>query len=308
MNRTIPSCFTWTTPIHAAEIDCGLDFIPDEFCPFTYLPAAQSLPREIHRRQNQLHGLCGLELIQLFEWSGRRALAPLARRFRGTALGGHIAEFIAEEARHSAQFAALCRAAAPSLYAGGAHCFVRVPAPLRVMAAALLAQPRLAPMWPWMMLVQEEKALHISRAYLRAGERLEPHFVAVHRLHAADEAHHIGWDEELIDALWGGVPAWWRRGNARALTWLLDEFFLAPKRAGRRLLAQLAREFPRHAAELHALGPALASLGQNPGWQRSAYSPEMLPRTLLRMQRWPEFAAWRDTLLAGPAPLRAAAT
>jgi hypothetical protein len=75
------------------------------------------------------------------------------------------------------------------------------------------------------MLVQEEKALHVSRTYLRDAELLEPHFVAVYRLHAADEAHHVNWDEELIAELWPRVPHWWRQCNARLLDWLLLEFF-----------------------------------------------------------------------------------
>jgi hypothetical protein len=298
MNRTALSCFTWTTEFDPRAIDFSRPFIPEEFCPFSYLPGASSLPPAVVLRQNQLHALCGLELIQLFEWSGRCALAPLARRFAGSELGDHLTEFIADEARHSAQFAALCRAAAPSLYARNSQVFVRVPAIARALASSLLARPGLLPLWPWMMLVQEEKALHISRAYLDAAHELEPHFVAVHRLHAADEAHHINWDEELIAALWAGVLPRWRRYNARALRWLLDEFFLAPKRAGARLLAQLAREFPNHAAHLRSLAPALSQLKHNPGWQRAAYSREMLPRTLEQMARWPEFSPWCEALAA----------
>jgi hypothetical protein len=298
MDRAALSSFTWATPIDPATIDFRRPFIPWEFCPFTHLPGAATLPPEILLRQNQLHALCGLELIQLFEWSGRQALAPLARKFAGTPLGGHIVEFIEEERRHSAQFATLCRAAAPALYARGEHWFVRVPGVARSLAGFLLARPRLVPLWPWMMLVQEEKALHISRAYLRAADAIEPHFVAVHRLHAADEAHHIGWDEDLIDALWADTPRWWRRCNASALAWLLSEFFLAPKRAGVRLVEQLRREFPDHSGALHSLLPGLAALGRNPDWQRSAYSREMLPRTLERMAHWPEFSSCRRGLVA----------
>lgn len=276
--------------------------MPAEFCPFAYLPAAAALPPEVWRRQNQLHALCGLELIQFFEWCGRLALAPLARDLAGTRLGDHVRDFIAEEAMHSAQFAALCRAAAPELYPADRPYFVRVAPAVRAVIR-LLARPRQFPFWPWLMLVQEEKALHVSRTYLRDAELIEPHFVAVYRLHAADEAHHVNWDEELIAELWPRVPRWWRQCNARLLDWLLLEFFLAPKRAGARLLDQLAREFPAHAPALAALQPALAGLARNPGWRRAAYPGEVLTRTLAQMEPWPEFSRWRHFLLGQSRPL-----
>jgi hypothetical protein len=289
--------FSWSTPFDPAQIDFTRPFIPDEFCPFTYLPGAAALPPSIILRQNQLHALCGLELIQFFEWCGRLALRPLRRELAGTGLGAHLEVFIADETVHSAQFAALCRAAAPELYKTGPHYFIRVSALTRALTRLLCARPSWVPLWPWLMLVQEEKSLHISRAYIRDANVLEPHFVAVYRLHAADEAHHVGWDEELIAEMWPRVPKWWRRCNARFLTWLLLEFFLAPKRAGARLIDHLVAQFPEYAAPLRALRPELAALCHDRRWQNAAYPGAMLPRTLAQMEPWPEFSPWRNFLL-----------
>jgi hypothetical protein len=296
------SPFTWTTPFDAEQIDFSRPFIPEEFCPFTYLDGAAALPAAVLLRQNQLHALCGLELIQFFEWCGRLALKPLANEFSGTPLGRHLEDFIADETMHSRQFAALARAVAPQLYATGPHHFIRVSPWVRAVTRVLCAQPRWLPFWPWLMLVQEEKSLYISRAYLRDGAEIESNFVAVYRLHATDEAHHVGWDEELIAEMWPRVPAWWRRVNARFLTALLMEFFLAPKRAGARLIDRLATEFPEHAAALNALRPGLARLGRDPRWQKAAYPGAMLPRTIAQMERWPEFSRWRKFLVEQSSP------
>lgn len=277
-------------------IDHLRPFIPAFFCPFTYLPEAAALPPAVHLRQNQLHALCVLEMIQFFEARAREVLGPLARHFRGTTLGSTLTRFMREEESHSASFAALNRAAAPDLYAGRDHCFVRVPPWTRPVNHLLTRHPRWFPFWPWLMIVMEEKALYFGRWHLRSDEDLEPHFVAIQREHIAEEAHHVAWDEELIEALWPTTSLAWRRANARLLAWLVREFFLAPKRGGARLLAQLAREFPAHAGELRALAPAFARLGRNPAWRRTAYSRAMLPRSLRLMEPWPELAPLRTAL------------
>jgi hypothetical protein len=291
MSVASPSRVDDASPASRA-IDLGRPFIPDAFCPFGYLPreAIAALPPEIILRQNQLQALYVLEMIQLFETLGRRALAPLARETAGTPLGATLVEFIADETRHSAEFAALNRAAAPEIFGSGDSFFVRVPRWTTPLVRLLCSGPRRFPFWPWLMLMQEERALFLSRAYLREADQLEPHFVAVHRKHAADEAHHVGWDEELIDAVWPRASRRKRAFNARLLTWLIAEFLHAPRRGGARLLAQLAREFPAHAARLLALQAPLARLGSNDAWSRTTRSPEMMPRSLNLLKRWPELA------------------
>ncbi len=275
-----------------AEIDHRLPFAPDELCPFTYLPAAARLPAAVSLRQNQLYALCMQEMIQFFESLGHRLLPALGREFGATPLGAGLREFLAEEERHSALFAAMNRAAAPDLYARSNSYFVQLPPWLRALTGACCARPRLFPLWLWLMILQEERSLHISRAYLAGADRLEPHFVALQRMHAVDEARHVRWDEQLIAELWPRTPRWWRGWNARVFGWMIGEYFHAPKRAGARLIDRLAAEFPAHASRLRALHPALAALGRDPAWQNLMHSRSIMPRTFALMDQWPEFRSF----------------
>lgn len=272
----------------AGGVDLRRRFIPDAFCPFTYLPEAAKLPDEVVLRQNQLHACAVLEMIQLFEGLGRRALAPLAKAIAGTKLADHVVEFVADEERHSALFAQLNRLAAPEIYRDRDDFFCRV-SPIGRKLSSLTSNAAVFRFWPWLMHMQEEKSLFISRAYVQQSADLEENFVWIHREHAADEAHHVGWDRELIDRVWSETPRWLRVANAKIMEWMVKEFFHAPKRAGIHLLDRLAQEFPDQGPALQGLRPAMARLGRNPGWHKSAYSTEMLPRTLDLMDQFPEF-------------------
>lgn len=271
------------------KIDRSRPFAPEVLCPFTYLPEAADLPVEVTLRQQQLYGLCILEMIQFFESLAHRLLPSLMRELAGTKLGAGLTEFLAEEERHSALFAALNRTAAPELYAERRDFFVRLPGWINGLIAACCARPRLFPLWLWMIILQEERSLHISRAYLANAERLEPQFVAIQRMHAADEARHVRWDEQLIEEFWPRTPRWWRNLNARAFSWMIGEYFHAPKRAGARLIERLAVEFPDQSGPLRALHPALAALDQDPAWQALMHSRAIMPRTFALMDQWPEF-------------------
>src|SRR5206468_891089 len=80
--------------------------------------------------------------------------------------------------------------------------FVRIPAFWTGVMRWAVSHPVSLPLFLWLMLLQEERSLYYSRAYLRSATPLEPAFVETHRRHMADEAHHVRWDEELLDALW----------------------------------------------------------------------------------------------------------
>jgi hypothetical protein len=75
-------------------------------------------------------------------------------------------------------------------------------------------RPRAFPMFFWLMMLQEERSLFLSKEFVRQGDLLEPHFVATHRAHLADEVDHVRWDEELLDLLWSGANRYLRRVNA----------------------------------------------------------------------------------------------
>jgi hypothetical protein len=135
--------------------------------------------------------------------------------------------------------------------------------------------------------MQEERSLYYSQGCLEA-ERLEPQFVAAHRAHLADEVGHVCWDEQLLDWLWPRTPPILRMANARLLHWVVGEFFLMPKRSGRRVVDRLALEFT--GLDATALRQAMAGLKDNTAFARTLYSREITPRTLARFDRHPEFA------------------
>jgi hypothetical protein len=70
--------------------------------------------------------------------------------------------------------------------------------------------------------------------------------------------------------------------------WSMREFFFLPKRSARRVVDQLAREYPM--LDGQELRENLNALGANEAYRRTLYSREIAPRTFARFDRHPEFA------------------
>jgi len=234
-------------------------------------------------RYNQLQGLYFNEQITFFESAvARNVLATLARDPSLGRLAEALRQFGEEEQRHTEMFRELNRRVAPHWYAHRHFHFIRVPRASARLLEAATKHPRLFPMFVWLMLLQEERSLYYSREILRHHDGLDPDFIAVHRAHLADEVDHVRWDEELLDELWAHARRWRRRVNAGAFQWMVREFFHAPKRAQVRVVEEFARERPELLRQLRALG-------QDKRYRASLYSRKMVPRTLARMDAWPEF-------------------
>lgn len=277
------------------RIDAARLFLAEEFTPLFHTPAYRSLPDAARLRYNQLHALYFNEQIAFFEQEMLSpALLALLRGPLPPRLAKGLRTFFDEEQRHTARFRELNLRCAPELYAGCSYFFIRIARPWRAVLGAVANKPRLFSLLVWLALLQEERSLHYSKGCLVHAAELEPHFVATHRAHLADEVGHVGWDEELLDWLWPQVSHALRVVNARLLNWMLGEFFHLPKRAGRRVVTQLAREFPQlDTAVLHS---AMAGLQNNPAYLRTLYSREITPRTFARFDAQPEFALLARTL------------
>jgi hypothetical protein len=209
-----------------------------------------------------------------------------------TALG----EFMDEERRHTRMFRALNEACAPEWYAAGPFHFIRVPAVQSRVLDWVARRPRVFPMVLWLMLLQEERSLFYSRAILHRKEEIEPHFVGVHRTHLADEAGHVGWDEDLLDQIWDRCHPVLRRINAEVFRWMVGEFFNTPKRGGLRVVSQLTVEFPEMAPRLPQLREQVRQLAHSRAYHQSLYSREIVPRTFARFDRYAEFSLLGRTL------------
>lgn len=275
-----------------SAVDLARPFLPEKLTPLFHTNAYAALTTRQRLRYNQLQGLYFNEQIAFFESAiARNVLDALATGRSLSRLSTALQQFAEEERRHTEMFRRLNRRAAPQLYAGRDFHFVRVPRAWAVLLGWTTRHPRVFPLFAWLMLLQEERSLYYSREMIRHGDVLDPQFVAVHRAHLADEVDHVRWDEDLLIELW--QPAgWWRRhGNACLFHWMVGEFFNAPKRAQVRVVEELVCEHPEMNEQLPELRRQLVALGRDAKYQNSLYSHKIVPRTLARLDAWPEFHA-----------------
>jgi len=289
-----------TLPVqtHApAAVDFERFFLPEAFTPLYHTSSYADLTRRQQRRYNQLYALYFNEQITFFETSlAESVLLPLARSGLPAPLARAMATFVEEESRHTNMFRALNRRCAPDLYAEDHFHFIRLSPVHRHVLDWVARHTRRFPLVLWLMLLQEERSMFYARTILREREALEPHFVDVHRVHLADEADHVRWDEELIDHIWDACPPVQRRINAELFRWLVGEFFNTPKRGGIRVLARLAAEFEDLGPRLPELRRQVLGLARSPAYHRSLYSRDIVPRTFARFDRHTEFSRLGRTL------------
>lgn len=287
-------------PLDGTRIDFTRRFILEEFTPLFHTSGYRELPAAAQLRYNQLHALYFNEQVAFFEQEMLSpALVALMRSALPASLVTGLRTFFDEEQRHTAIFRALNRRCAPEFYEHSAHYFVRVARPWRALLAQMSSRPHLFPLLIWLALLQEERSLYYSKSCSEDATELEPHFVATHRAHLADEVGHIRWDQELLDWLWPQVGRTIRLVNARLLGWMLGEFFHLPKRSGLRVVEQVAREFPQ--LDSAALRREMRELEANNAYPHTLYSREITPRSFARFDAHPEFA-WLARILPSYSP------
>lgn len=279
----------------SARIDHTKCFIAEEFTPLFHTSKYRLLPPAALLRYNQLHALYFNEQVAFFEQVMLSpALLELQRESLPANLAKGLRDFFDEEQRHTAMFRALNSRCAPELYGDEVYQFIRVAGPWRALLGEISRRPRLFPLLVWLALLQEERSLYYSKGCLEKADELEPHFVATHRAHLADEVGHIGWDEELLDWLWPRVGYALRWMNVRLLNWMIGEFFLLPKRSGLRVVERLVSEVPKLDSE--ALHCGMRELETNSAYLHTLYSRDVTPRAFARFDAQPEFALLARTL------------
>lgn len=283
-------------------VDHSRYFMPERFSPLYFTPWLARLSADQRRRYNQLHTLYFNEQLMFFEDSlAESVLGAALKTPLPAALADSLRDFIAEERDHSAMFRRLNRLS-EDFYADRDYHFISVPRAAQKVLAWASARPNLFPMFLWIMLLQEERAIHYSREIIRPENDFEPHFAAVHRLHLADEVGHVRHDRQLINLLWKTCPALLRSANVVLLRYCVGEFFSTPKRACLRVLGRLAFEFPELVPDLPELKRAVRALERDPVYHESLYSRAVVPESFALFDECPELATMSRVMLGYHAP------
>ncbi len=284
-------------------VDRSKRFLPESLTPLAHTPVYAVLSPAVRLRYNQLFASAYHEQFIFLESMLAGPILPaLMQRFADEpALVARLERFQAEERLHSWWFHRLNQASAPALYGENRHFFVSSPPLAQRLFDFCARHPATFPFVLWLAMIIEERTLPASREIIREASTLEPYYVALHRLHAADEAGHVSCDAEVIRRLWPALSPAGRMLNRGLFVTLLREFFQAPKRAGWNVVRQLALEhpeitplLPRIRREIHALAGRADYLG-------TLYSRAREPRTFALADRFRELRRLEQDLLPAPA-------
>lgn len=272
-------------------MDYSKYFLPEHFSPLYYTASYAALTDQQRLRYNQLHGCYSNEQIMFLERAvAEPVLGALLRSSLGHSMRGELVTFVDEERRHTEMLRDLNRVSLPQFYERSDFYFISLPLGVGAFLRRAASHPRLFPLFVWLMFLEEERAVFLGREILRHKADLEPRFVATHRAHLADEVEHVEWDRAILAWLWPRTAACLRSINARLLSWMIGEFFSAPKRANLRVVEELVREFPELRPCFPEVRGQLLSLRQHEGWNLFLHGRAAIPKTLAGLEPCPEFA------------------
>ncbi|MGH7845673.1 MAG: diiron oxygenase [Candidatus Binatia bacterium] len=275
-----------------SPVDGTRYFVPETFTPLFYTPLYAELTPEQRRRYNQLHGCYCNEQIMFFEkLVAERVLSGLLRTRLDPPLRARLYVFLEEERRHTRMFHELNRLCLPHWYEQKEFHFVITPSGLDAVLAWASRHPWFFPLFVWLMMLQEERAVFFGHETLRRKEELEPHFVAVQRAHLADEIEHVQWDQDILALIWSKATPRARHLSALLFRHVIGEFMMTPKRASLRVISALVGECPGLAPRLPRMRRALLNLKNDREWNLSLYSRKIVPKTFALFDRSPEFCS-----------------
>jgi hypothetical protein len=280
------------------RIDRSRRFIPEHITPLAHTAIYAELTDPVRLRYNQLMASCYHEhFIHLERMLTECILPALIERYRNHPLGSRLITFRDEERKHTAWFHALHRATEPELYRDNYYHFLHVPRLGQRLLSACARRPVRFPFCLWIAMIIEERTIPAAREMLQTAQELEPHYVTLHRLHAADEAGHVSCDAEVLRDLWPALSTPNRWFNRFMFVTLLREFFGLPKRAGWRVILRLAEEHPELKPLLPRLHRELLALENDRTYRGTLYSRKREPRTFTLADNFPELRGLEDSLL-----------
>ncbi len=277
------------------DIDFSLPFFPARLTALHHAPSWRLLDDSQRIRYTQLYALYLNEQTAFFEELLASTVLP-ALYSRPDIIGKELADglrtFEAEEKRHSRWFREMNHRIDPEKFSlePGRYVFIPLQERTAALGAWFAGKPFAFPCWIWLILLQEERSIHIARECIHEQGALEPNFRQLHRKHMADEIGHVRCDTELIARIWTPMPMWKRRVQVRLFGWLMREFFTVPKRAGKAVLDALIGESPELSPLAAQLRRELADLAHSESYHASLYSREITPKAFALFDSLPEFA------------------
>lgn len=273
------------------RIDLSLPFIPERLTHLYHTKIYSSLNEQDRLRYNQLHGLYFHEQTIFFETFMMNYVRAVARcREVSRDLGDALRRLCNDEEMHTRMFRRINLAAAPNYYHSGDFYLIRIPSIFSALLRITAKFPRYFPLYIWIMHIQEERSLYYAGEIARETKRLEPHFVKAQAIHVKDEMNHVDVDAELLELLWERNSMLVRQVNAKLFSFMMKEFFGAPKRSGLRVLDVLCYERPHLLPLLPELKSQLLGLSQSREYHLELYSRSIVPRTMKLFDRYSEFS------------------
>jgi hypothetical protein len=292
-----------TRALPAAQPDLSRPFVPEHQTQLFFTPWYATLTRQQRIRYNQLFALRVNEYIMMLE---RDFVDPVLKALRaqaGPALASAADRMVEEEASHFQAFAALNRRCSPADYRDSDWCFMRLRARERLALALMQAGAARLPFALWIIIAMEEASIGLATDMARergdgALGPLDPHFVAVHREHAKDEARHIHVDVHLVRAFLAPLSPAWRALNARLFVAFLRSMTApTPDGTGARVVRRLVAEFPELAPRQEAMIAGLVALRRDARFQKSIFNRRLMPLSFALYDEEPALARLGEVLI-----------
>ncbi|MDH3583767.1 MAG: diiron oxygenase, partial [Phycisphaerae bacterium] len=223
-------------PEPTRPVDSSRDFICPTVTPLYYCPIYQQLTDLQRRTYNQITAMSFNELIALFEQIGSAVLASMLRRgIVDPDLTACLHRFIEDEHDHIERWRTLNVLSDPAYTNGSYRINVKL-ARLRHRLVRLARRPERWTAVFWLMLLQEERSLDLSRRCARSGASLDPCYAQMYAHHMRDEVRHVQLDWHLIDRYYAKQSTAMQRANAELLRVLVSRFFLPPLHSAKRVV------------------------------------------------------------------------
>jgi len=281
-------------------------FIPERFTALYHTAVYDCLTSEQALYYNQMTGMYFNEHFIFFETMlSDHFLSPIVEHLADGEAKNQVLTFMDEEIEHSRMFAELNRELAPSWYGGNLFFFIQVPAVPLAILRFVGKRPERFPFLIWLGMMQEERAIFYANQFVLEAADLEPRFVDVHRRHLADEEDHLDHELLLQELYWEPAGRFTQRYNAWICSWLIFEYFTAPRRGGIRLFDQLITRYPELKKHRKTVIDAYATLNRSSEYMARHYGPDAISRTLTRARAYRALAPLvkRIELLWSPQPV-----